>query len=31
MSDENQMEWVCRVENIEARVIEIIETELICT
>ena len=29
LKEENQMEWVCRVQNIEARVIEIIENELI--
>ena len=29
LKEENQMEWVCRMQNIEARVIEIIENELI--
>lgn len=29
LKEENQLEWVCRVQNIEARVVEIINKELI--
>lgn len=29
LKEENQMEWVCRMQNIEARVIEIVNSELI--
>ena len=29
LKEENQVEWVCRVHNIEARVVEIINKELI--
>ena len=29
LKEENQMEWVCRMQNIEARVREIVTTELI--
>lgn len=31
MKEENQMEWICRMQNIEARAREIIENELIYT
>ncbi len=31
LKEENQMEWVCRMQNIEARAREIIENELIYT
>ena len=31
LKEENQMEWVCRMQNIEARVREIVTTELIYT
>ena len=31
LKEENQMEWVCRVQNIEARAREIVTTELIYT
>ena len=31
LKDENQMEWVCRMQNIEARAREIVSTELIYT
>ncbi len=31
LKEDNQMEWVCRMQNIEARVREIITTELIYT
>ena len=31
MKEENQMEWICRIQNIEARAREIIENELIYT
>lgn len=30
LKEENQFEWVCRMQNIEARAIEIVTTELIC-
>ena len=29
LKEENQLEWVCRMQNIEARVREIVVTELI--
>ena len=29
LKEENQMEWVCRTQNIEASVLEVIENELI--
>ena len=29
LKEENQLEWVCRVQNIEARAREIVTTELI--
>lgn len=29
LKEENQIEWVCRMQNIEARVVEIINKELI--
>lgn len=28
LKEENQMEWICRMQNIEARVIEIVNNEL---
>ena len=31
LKEENQLEWVCRMQNIEARVREIVTTELIYT
>ena len=31
LKEENQMEWVCRMQNIEARVREVVTTELIYT
>ena len=31
LKEENQMEWVCRMQNIEARAKEIVATELIYT
>ena len=31
LKEENQMEWVCRMQNIEARAREIVTTELIYT
>ena len=31
LKDENQIEWVCRMQNIEARAREIVATELIYT
>ena len=31
LKDENQMEWLCRMQNIEARAREIVTTELIYT
>ena len=31
LKEKNQMEWVCRMQNIEARVREIVTTELIYT
>ena len=31
LKEENQMEWVCRMQNIEARAIEVVTTELIYT
>lgn len=31
MKEENQMEWICRMQNIEARAREIVTTELIYT
>lgn len=31
LKSENQMEWVCRMQNIEARAKEIVATELIYT
>ena len=31
LKEENQMEWVCRIQNIEARAREIVTTELIYT
>ena len=31
MKEENQMEWVCRMQNIEARAKDIVATELIYT
>ena len=31
LKDENQIEWVCRMKNIEARAREIVTTELIYT
>lgn len=31
LKEENQMEWVCRMQNIEARAREIVATELIYT
>ena len=30
LKEENQFEWVCRMQNIEARAREIVTTELIC-
>ena len=30
LKEENQLEWVCRMQNIEARAREIIEIELVC-
>ena len=30
LKEENQMEWVCRMQNIEARVREVVTSELIC-
>lgn len=30
LKEDNQMEWVCRMQNIEARSMEIVITELIC-
>ena len=31
LKDENQMEWICRMQNIEARASEVVTTELIYT
>ena len=31
MKEENQMEWICRIQNIEARAREVVTTELIYT
>ena len=31
LKDENQMEWICRMQNIEARAREVVTTELIYT
>lgn len=31
LKEENQMEWVCRIQNIEARAREIVTTELFYT
>ena len=31
LKDENQMEWICRIQNIEARAREVVTTELIYT
>ena len=31
LKEENQMEWMCRIQNIEARAREIVENELIYT
>ena len=31
LKEENQMEWVCRMQNIEARASEVVTTELIYT
>ena len=31
LKEENQMEWVCRMQNIEARAREVVTTELIYT
>ena len=31
LKEENQMEWICRMQNIEARAREVVTTELIYT